>query len=322
MDGLRDELLAGARFAGDEHGRRGRRRLLDHLVDLPHLRAVADERSERAVLAQLAPQRLHLAHRLQAFDDLVEENLQPLDIDGLRQVVVGAFLHRLDGGVDGALRGQEQRRDVGADLRQRAQQREPVHTRHHQVGDDDGGPEGGDLLERFLAVARRVGDEAPALDKLLEAHARRRVVFDDQDALGSDVRFFVNDINSAGCGCRHSAPRPCHFYILAPEHGRCKLNCLIILTDLKPVADSLHARNLYEEADAIDDGFWPQACWRPDATAAAPPANGNALATPSTAAPAPDTSSGAVATGGHADAARPADAPGSATPAAAPSGGR
>jgi hypothetical protein len=39
------------------------------------------------------------------------------------------------------LRGEEQRRDVGADLRQRAQQREPVHTRHHQVGDDDGRPE-------------------------------------------------------------------------------------------------------------------------------------------------------------------------------------
>jgi len=38
------------------------------------------------------------------------------------------------------------------------------------------------------------------------------------------------------------------------------------------------------------------------------PADGNALSTPSTAAPAPNTSSGAVATGGHADAARPADA--------------
>ena len=39
------------------------------------------------------------------------------------------------------------------------------------------------------------------------------------------------------------------------------------------------------------------------------PADGNALATPSTAAPAPNTSSGAVATGGRADAARPAEAP-------------
>ena len=66
VDRLRDQLLAGARLAGDQHRRAGRRRLLDHLVDLPHLRAVADQRSERAVLAQLTPQRLHLAQRLRA----------------------------------------------------------------------------------------------------------------------------------------------------------------------------------------------------------------------------------------------------------------
>ena len=48
------------------------------------------------------------------------------------------------------------------------------------------------------------------------------------------------------------------------------------------------------------------------------PANGNALATPSTAASAPNTSSGAVATGGRADAARPAEVPGSAATAPAP----
>ena len=34
MDGLRDQLLAGARLAGDEHRRAGRRRLLDDLIDL------------------------------------------------------------------------------------------------------------------------------------------------------------------------------------------------------------------------------------------------------------------------------------------------
>ena len=38
VDRLRDQLLAGARLAGDEHRRARRRRLLDDLVDLPHLR--------------------------------------------------------------------------------------------------------------------------------------------------------------------------------------------------------------------------------------------------------------------------------------------
>ena len=92
------------------------------LIDLAHLRAVADERAERAVLAQLAPQRLHLAQRLEPLDDLVEQDLQPLDVDRLGEVVVGAFLHRLDRGFDRALRGQQQRRHVGALLLQRAQQ--------------------------------------------------------------------------------------------------------------------------------------------------------------------------------------------------------
>src|SRR6185295_19640284 len=58
MDGLRDQFLAGARLTRDEHRCAGRRRLLDDLVDLPHLRAVADDRAEGAVLAQLAAQRL------------------------------------------------------------------------------------------------------------------------------------------------------------------------------------------------------------------------------------------------------------------------
>ena len=73
-----------------------------------------------------------------------------------------------------------------------------------------------DLLERFLAVARRFGDEAPALDELLEADARRRFVFDDQDALGNvlvSILSLTTSIPSAS-GCRHSAPQPCHFYIL------------------------------------------------------------------------------------------------------------
>src|SRR4051794_14625108 len=113
MNRLRDELLAGTRLTGDEHRCTRRRRLLDHLVDLPHLRAVADDRAEGAVLAQLAAQRLHLAHRLEPFDDLVEENLQALNVDRLGEVVVGAFLDRLDRGLDRSLRREQQRRYIG-----------------------------------------------------------------------------------------------------------------------------------------------------------------------------------------------------------------
>ncbi len=67
-----------------EH-RRGRRRgLLDHLVDLAHLGALADHLAERAALAELPPEHPHLAQRVVPLDDLVEQDLQPLGIDRLR----------------------------------------------------------------------------------------------------------------------------------------------------------------------------------------------------------------------------------------------
>mgnify|MGYP003693938095 CR=1 FL=1 len=54
------------------------------------------------------------------------------------------------------------------------------------------GRNAGDLLERLLAVGGRFGDEAPALHQLLQAHARRRVVFDDQHTLGDRFRRIVD----------------------------------------------------------------------------------------------------------------------------------
>ena len=44
------------------------------------------------------------------------------------------------------------------------------------------------FCERVLAVDGGLGDEAPALEKLFEAHARRRVVFDNKDAFRNRLR--------------------------------------------------------------------------------------------------------------------------------------
>ena len=183
VDRLRDQLLARAGLAADQHGRVGRRRLLDDVVDLPHLGAVADHRAEGALLAQLAAQHLDLAQRLVPLDDLRQQDPQPLEIDRLGQVVVGAFLDRLHGGLDRALGGQDHGGRVLALLLERPQQLEAAHLRHHQVGEDDARPEDADLRQRLVAVAGRFDAEAPAPDQLLHAHAGGGVVFDDQDAL-------------------------------------------------------------------------------------------------------------------------------------------
>jgi hypothetical protein len=53
---------------------------------------------------------------------------------------------------------------------------------------DDRRAERGDLLHRLFAVGGFVGLVAPRADELGEAHARRGIVLDDEDALGNDGR--------------------------------------------------------------------------------------------------------------------------------------
>ena len=66
MDRVRDHLLAGARFAADEHRGVGPRDLRHLLVDLLNRRAVADDVAERVALAQLVAQVLVLLGQLVA----------------------------------------------------------------------------------------------------------------------------------------------------------------------------------------------------------------------------------------------------------------
>ena len=114
----------------------------------------------------------------------LEQPLQLVRIERLGEVVLGAGLDRFDGGVDGALRGQQDHLDVVDLGLQRLQQLDAAHPRHHQVGDDDRGAEGGDLLERLGAVGGGLGGESPRPHQLGQPAARRGIVLDDQDAFG------------------------------------------------------------------------------------------------------------------------------------------
>ena len=125
---------------------------------------------------------LHFAQRLLPLDRLLQQDAQPRRIDRLAQVVVGAFLDRLDRRLHGALRGEQDEREIGQLILQRAQQLEPAHARHDQVRHDDGGTEGRDLLQRLFAVGGDVGLESPGADELGEPDARRGIVLDDEDA--------------------------------------------------------------------------------------------------------------------------------------------
>ena len=144
--------------------------------------AAADHLAEGAVLAQLLAQHLDLAQRVLPLDDLVEQDLQPLRLDRLGQVVVGAFLDRLDRRFDGALRRQDHDGEVAAIVLERAQQLEAAHARHHEVADDDGWSEDGDALKRLFPVARGIGGKSPRAHELGQTEARAGLVLDDEDA--------------------------------------------------------------------------------------------------------------------------------------------
>ena len=145
-------------------------------------------RAERPRFPQLAPQVPHLAQRVLPLDRLLQQDLQPLRIDRLAQVIVGPFLDRLDRGLHGALCGQQNQRQVRQLILQGAQQLHAAHPRHHHVADDDGGPEAGHFPEALLAVSGLLGLESPGLNELRQPFPRRRIVFDDQHAFAERLR--------------------------------------------------------------------------------------------------------------------------------------
>ncbi len=149
--------------------------------------AVADDPAEAALLAQLAPQVAHLAQRLLPLDRLLQQDPQPLRIDRLAQVVVGAVLDRLDGALDRALRGQQDEREVGELVFQRLEEIVAAHPRHDEVADDDRRPEARDPAERLFAVGGFVGLKSPVLDELGESRAGRRIVLDDEHPFAGAV---------------------------------------------------------------------------------------------------------------------------------------
>jgi hypothetical protein len=102
-------------------------------------RLLADDASEAALLAQLPTELPDLAQRLLPLDRLLQQDAQPRGIDGLAQVVVSAFLDRFDGGFDGALRGEQDDRQIGQLVLESAQQLDAAHARHHQIRHDDRG---------------------------------------------------------------------------------------------------------------------------------------------------------------------------------------
>ncbi len=183
VDRLRDELLAGAALAGDEHVGIGVGDAVDHVVHAADAVALADQlaAAEHALEAALEHGVL-LAHAQLVHGPLDREQ-EVVVVEGLDDVVGGAGAQRLDCALDRGEAGHQDDRRVLVALAQRADDVDAAHVGQPQVADD----------EVEVLVARAVEAVGAAADELagvtghaqhaLHAFADAGVVVDHQHAL-------------------------------------------------------------------------------------------------------------------------------------------
>jgi hypothetical protein len=123
----RDDLLAGAGLAADEHARVGACHLLDAVEHLLHRRVLADDGDARRLT------RAPGCGRLGAGQLANHRVLEHRDVKRLRDHVGGAHAQRFDGVGDGALLAEHDRRHRRAARARLLQHGQPVGARQMHV---------------------------------------------------------------------------------------------------------------------------------------------------------------------------------------------
>ena len=141
---------------------------------------VADDLLEPGRPLELAVQARHVAPLPLVRDGVAEHERELVVADRLREVVERPLAHRLHRGLDGRVRGDEHDRQRGAQRVDALHERDAVHVRHLEVGDERERVGLGEPRERLGAAGR---------DEHLEPLERR----------GSRAR---------PCACRGRRPRP------------------------------------------------------------------------------------------------------------------
>ena len=133
----RDQFLAGAGFAGDQHGRVGARDPPDRLVDLLHRRALADDQLARIALAEPGRQFQHLIAQTLVLEEALDRQQNLVQVERLGDVVVRSELHRLDRGRRAAVAGDDDHWQVNRSSRPSLTQHvEPAQPGHPDVHHD------------------------------------------------------------------------------------------------------------------------------------------------------------------------------------------
>ena len=102
VDRLRADFLAGARFAGDEHGGAAGRGAFDDPVDALHGERAADEAVE-AASRQFPGIGIDDLDKAQPLDRVAHRHYQPVGGEGFDDEIIGAVAHRLYRHIDGGM---------------------------------------------------------------------------------------------------------------------------------------------------------------------------------------------------------------------------
>ena len=194
----RDQFLAGAGLAGDHHGEVGLHQARQHPVDFLHRRRAADQRNriELGFVGVVGDPLLRLRQR--AADD----GDQFLEVERLRQILVGAAFGRADRGHEGVLRAHDDDGQIRPHLLDPRQQIERVLVGHHHVGDDQIALALADPAPQRRRVPGQPHLVSGARKSLVQNRADRRVIVGDKYATCGHCLFLIL------CPVRHATASP------------------------------------------------------------------------------------------------------------------
>ena len=137
-------------------------------------------------MSVLLLQLLHFAGQGADLELVADRDRDAFGAGGLDQKVVGAGAHGFDGGIDAALGGQHDHRQVGIGGAQLGQHVQAAHVGHHQVEQHQGdlfAARAIDQVQRGLAAGRGDDRHAAARDRGFQQTALHRIVIHDKNGL-------------------------------------------------------------------------------------------------------------------------------------------
>jgi len=204
VDRLGDEVLSRSRFAGDQHRTVHGGRHVHEPDDLGKRAAVAHNIGERALLVA----RIHLnlldPLQIQRPDGVLDGVPQFLDVEGFREVVVGAETHRGNGVLEAGKSGNEDDLGLVVLFEDGRGQGVSLPVGKLLVQQHDIDPSRRTDLKAFRAGVRRKDLQPVALKIVLHAPAQDLFVIDDEQRLFTAVRHTVPPADK----CPRSFPGP------------------------------------------------------------------------------------------------------------------